>query len=74
MSFLSNLTSTELLFFKYVKELVSAAEASSENYDASKDKRLVDAEPEEKKEMREMIMFKGQSKRLWNELYKVIYF
>lgn len=34
----------------------------------------MDAEPEEKKEMREMIMFKGQSKRLWNELYKVIYF
>lgn len=57
-----------------MQELVSAAEASSENYDASKDKRLVDAEPEEKKEMREMIMFKGQSKRLWNELYKVIYF
>lgn len=47
------------------------AEASAGNYVHSKDKNLVDYEPDDKKEAREMVMFKGQSKRLWNELYKV---
>lgn len=54
-----------------LQELVSTAEESAEKYDISKDRSRVDAEPEDKKEAREMIMFKGQSKRLWNELYKV---
>lgn len=55
-----------------LNEFVSAAEASSNNYDSNSDKNLVNVESDDKKEAREMIMFKGQSKRLWNELYKVI--
>ncbi|KFM70637.1 Nucleolar GTP-binding protein 2, partial [Stegodyphus mimosarum] len=53
-----------------LEEFVNAAEESAENYDASKDKNLVTEK--ERKEAKEMIMLKGQSKRLWNELYKVI--
>lgn len=55
-----------------LEELVTTAEESTEKYDSTKDGDLVGVEKEDKKEMREMIMFKGQSKRLWNELYKVI--
>lgn len=56
-----------------LKELLSTAEESTEKYDKSKDRSLLEnVEKEEKKEAREMVMFKGQSKRLWNELYKVI--
>ncbi|KAG8178966.1 hypothetical protein JTE90_013122 [Oedothorax gibbosus] len=54
-----------------LEEFASAAQASSGSYDITKDKSLVNRE-EERKVAREMIMFKGQSKRLWNELYKVI--
>lgn len=38
----------------------------------SKDKDIVIDNPEPKMEARERIMSKGQSKRIWNELYKVI--
>ncbi|GBO43296.1 hypothetical protein AVEN_139411-1, partial [Araneus ventricosus] len=51
-------------------ELASTAQESAENYDSSKDTSLITDEDKERKESREMIMLKGQSKRLWNELYK----
>ncbi|GBO42905.1 hypothetical protein AVEN_214405-1, partial [Araneus ventricosus] len=54
-------------------ELASTAQESAENYDSSKDTSLITDEDKERKESREMIMLKGQSKRLWNELYKVIH-
>jgi nuclear GTP-binding protein len=37
-----------------------------------KDKDLVTDEPDFKEESKEPLFNKGQSKRLWNELYKVI--
>ncbi|GBM74321.1 Nucleolar GTP-binding protein 2 [Araneus ventricosus] len=55
-----------------LEELASTAQESAENYDSSKDTSLITDEDKERKESREMIMLKGQSKRLWNELYKVI--
>ncbi|GIY45762.1 nucleolar GTP-binding protein 2 [Caerostris darwini] len=55
-----------------LEDFVQAAEESADVYDPSKDRSLVTGLDEEKKEAREMIMLKGQSKRLWNELYKVI--
>ncbi|CAL1291748.1 unnamed protein product [Larinioides sclopetarius] len=55
-----------------LEEFASAAQESAEKYDSSKDTSLITDEDKERKESREMIMLKGQSKRLWNELYKVI--
>ncbi|GIY94612.1 nucleolar GTP-binding protein 2 [Caerostris extrusa] len=55
-----------------LEDFVQAAEESADVYDPSKDRSLVTGLDEQKKEAREMIMLKGQSKRLWNELYKVI--
>lgn len=52
--------------------LVNKASASSESYSAEKDQDLVRGEPEFKEENREVIFRAGQSKRVWNELYKVI--
>lgn len=56
-----------------LEDYITAAEDSVMKYDSSKDTDLInpDADPE-RKEAKEMIMLKGQSKRLWNELYKVI--
>ncbi|CAN7938791.1 unnamed protein product [Ixodes hexagonus] len=54
-----------------LQELLQAADASAEKYDEAKDVDLVkDQEP--KDQAREEVMAKGQSKRIWNELYKVI--
>ncbi|KAM7293913.1 nucleolar GTP-binding protein 2 [Ixodes scapularis] len=54
-----------------VAELVQAVDALSQKYDATKDGDLVrDEEPKDR--AREEVMAKGQSKRIWNELYKVI--
>ncbi|GFQ79314.1 nucleolar GTP-binding protein 2 [Trichonephila clavata] len=53
-----------------LEEFVNTAQESAGKYDASKDMSL-DRE-RELKENKEMLMLKGQSKRLWNELYKVI--
>ncbi|EDV23379.1 uncharacterized protein TRIADDRAFT_27600 [Trichoplax adhaerens] len=41
-------------------------------YDANQDKDLERATPDTKDETQEMIFTAGQSKRIWNELYKVI--
>lgn len=55
-----------------LESLVAVAEASSEKYSKEQDPSLIKEELEPKSEAREMIMKKGQSKRIWGELYKVI--
>ncbi|XP_076320055.1 nucleostemin 2 [Tachypleus tridentatus] len=55
-----------------IQSLVTTAEQSTGKYDISKDHNLVTDDVTPKQEPREMIMTKGQSKRIWNELYKVI--
>ncbi|XP_018412743.1 PREDICTED: nucleolar GTP-binding protein 2 isoform X1 [Nanorana parkeri] len=53
-------------------ELVLNAEASAESYDQEKDRDLVTEDTGVREEVREEIYKKGQSKRIWGELYKVI--
>ncbi|KAM3613666.1 uncharacterized protein V6R79_003265 [Siganus canaliculatus] len=55
-----------------VKDLVEQAEASAQSYSADKDKDLVTEDTGVREEVREEIFKKGQSKRIWGELYKVI--
>lgn len=55
-----------------IQSLLEQVQASSEKYNADKDRDLVTEEPEFKEEQQEMIFKAGQSKRVWNELYKVI--
>uniref|UniRef100_A0A672HBU4 Nucleolar GTP-binding protein 2 n=1 Tax=Salarias fasciatus TaxID=181472 RepID=A0A672HBU4_SALFA len=55
-----------------VKDLLEQAEASAMSYDADKDKNLVTEDTGVREEVREEIFKKGQSKRIWGELYKVI--
>lgn len=55
-----------------VKDLLEQAEASAQSYDADKDKDLVTEDTGVRDEVREEIFKKGQSKRIWGELYKVI--
>ncbi len=43
-----------------------------EQYDTDKDGDLVTDTPDYKLETRECIFSKGQSKRIWNELHKVV--
>lgn len=50
---------------------MNKATESSEKYDVEKDQDLERGEPEFKKENIEVIFRAGQSKRVWNELYKV---
>ncbi|CAC5400985.1 NUG2 [Mytilus coruscus] len=52
--------------------LVNKATESSEKYDIEKDQDLERDEPEFREENKEVIFRAGQSKRVWNELYKVI--
>lgn len=54
-----------------LEDLLNVADESSKKYDEAKDTDLV-REYEPKDLAREEIMSKGQSKRIWNELYKVI--
>lgn len=61
-----NLKTTDL------EEMVSRAAGSTELYDADKDADLMHEQPDSKEEARESIMYAGQSKRIWGELYKVI--
>ncbi|CAI9562121.1 unnamed protein product [Staurois parvus] len=53
-------------------ELLLNAEASAESYDQEKDRDLVTEDTGVREEAREEIYKKGQSKRIWGELYKVI--
>ncbi|KAL9980799.1 hypothetical protein ACROYT_G009437 [Oculina patagonica] len=55
-----------------VKGFMEAAELSSEMYDEEKDTNIVREDDGEKVEAKESLFTKGQSKRIWNELYKVI--
>nr|XP_024660028.1 nucleolar GTP-binding protein 2-like [Maylandia zebra] len=55
-----------------VKDLVEQAEASALSYNAENDKDLVTEDTGVRAEAREEIFKKGQSKRIWGELYKVI--
>lgn len=55
-----------------VKDLLEQAEASGLTYNADKDKDLVTEDTGVRMEVREEIFKKGQSKRIWGELYKVI--
>ncbi|XP_068592091.1 nucleolar GTP-binding protein 2 [Cebidichthys violaceus] len=60
------------LMVEDVKDLVEKAEASVLTYDADKDRDLVTEDTGVREEVREEIFKKGQSKRIWGELYKVI--
>ncbi|XP_037532071.1 nucleolar GTP-binding protein 2 [Nematolebias whitei] len=60
------------LMVEGVKDLVERAEASTLSYNADKDKDLVTEDTGVREEAREEIFKKGQSKRIWGELYKVI--
>lgn len=53
-------------------ELLEKAEALANNYDLQKDRDLVTEDTGVRDEAREEIYKKGQSKRIWGELYKVI--
>lgn len=53
-------------------ELLLNAEASAKSYDHEKDRDLVTEDTGVREEAREEIYKKGQSKRIWGELYKVI--
>ncbi|KAK5604689.1 Nucleolar GTP-binding protein 2 [Crenichthys baileyi] len=55
-----------------VKDLLERAEASALSYSADKDTNLVTEDTGVRDEVREEIFKKGQSKRIWGELYKVI--
>lgn len=55
-----------------MKDLVDQAQASAETYSADKDRDLVTEDSGIRNEAREEIFKKGQSKRIWGELYKVI--
>ncbi|XP_063810416.1 nucleolar GTP-binding protein 2 [Pseudophryne corroboree] len=55
-----------------VHELLQNAEALAETYDQDKDRDLVTEDTGVRDEVREEIFKKGQSKRIWGELYKVI--
>ncbi|XP_065600408.1 nucleolar GTP-binding protein 2 [Cyrtonyx montezumae] len=61
-----NLTASDM------QSLLENAEASSESYDQGKDRDLVTEDTGVRDEAQEEIFKKGQSKRIWGELYKVI--
>lgn len=60
------------LMVEDVKDLVEQAEASALSYNADNDKDLMTEDTGVREEAREEIFKKGQSKRIWGELYKVI--
>eukprot|EP00842_Homolaphlyctis_polyrhiza_P000057 jgi/Hompol1/1051/HPOL_001161-RA len=55
-----------------LEDLASLADGKIESYDVDKDERLKSNVDGTIPEMRDPIFTKGQSKRIWNELYKVI--
>ncbi|XP_048008174.1 nucleolar GTP-binding protein 2 [Megalobrama amblycephala] len=55
-----------------LKDFAEQAEVSAQSYSAEKDRDLVSEDSGVKDEVREEIFKKGQSKRIWGELYKVI--
>ncbi|XP_035606632.1 nucleolar GTP-binding protein 2 [Oncorhynchus keta] len=55
-----------------MKDLAEQAEVSVQTYSTEKDRDLVTEDDGVREEAREEIFKKGQSKRIWGELYKVI--
>uniref|UniRef100_A0A672QW47 Nucleolar GTP-binding protein 2 n=1 Tax=Sinocyclocheilus grahami TaxID=75366 RepID=A0A672QW47_SINGR len=55
-----------------LKDFAEQAEVSAQSYISEKDRDLVSEDSGVKDEAREEIFKKGQSKRIWGELYKVI--
>ncbi len=53
-------------------ELAAAASEANDNYDSDKDKNSLKEDEGVRERPREYIFSAGQSKRIWNELYKVI--
>uniref|UniRef100_G3TLD5 Nucleolar GTP-binding protein 2 n=1 Tax=Loxodonta africana TaxID=9785 RepID=G3TLD5_LOXAF len=60
------------LFASDMQSLMENAETSTESYDQGKDRDLVAEDTGVRNEAQEEIYKKGQSKRIWGELYKVI--
>ncbi|KAM8788936.1 nucleolar GTP-binding protein 2 [Rhynchonycteris naso] len=60
------------LFSSDMQSLVENAEMSTESYDVGKDRDLETEDTGVRNEAQEEIYKKGQSKRIWGELYKVI--
>lgn len=60
------------LFASDMQSLLENAEMSTESYDQGKDRDLVTEDPGVRNEAQEEIYKKGQSRRIWGELYKVI--
>ncbi|XP_047373226.1 nucleolar GTP-binding protein 2 isoform X1 [Sciurus carolinensis] len=60
------------LFASDMQSLIENAEMSTESYDQGKDRDLVTEDTGVRTEAQEEIYKKGQSKRIWGELYKVI--
>ncbi|EHB17132.1 Nucleolar GTP-binding protein 2 [Heterocephalus glaber] len=60
------------LFAIDMQSLIEKAEISTESYDQGKDRDLVTEDTGVRNEAQEEIYKKGQSKRIWGELYKVI--
>ncbi|EGW00546.1 nucleolar GTP-binding protein 2 [Cricetulus griseus] len=60
------------LFASDMQSLLENAEMSTESYDQGKDRDLVTEDTGVRNEAQEEIYKKGQSKRIWGELYKVI--
>ncbi|XP_011356310.1 nucleolar GTP-binding protein 2 isoform X2 [Pteropus vampyrus] len=60
------------LFSSDMQSLVENAEMSTGSYDQGKDRDLVTEDTGVRNEAQEEIYKKGQSKRIWGELYKVI--
>ena len=55
-----------------LESLVKAAEAKSESYKEDEDRDRVQDRPDAEPAQRDWIFGAGQSRRIWNELYKVI--
>lgn len=55
-----------------LEEMVAKAETANESYNEDKDKARVTEEADLKDQPREYIFAAGKSKRIWNELYKVV--
>ncbi|XP_004372150.1 nucleolar GTP-binding protein 2 isoform X1 [Trichechus manatus latirostris] len=60
------------LFASDMQSLIENAETSMDSYDQGKDRDLVAEDTGVRNEAQEEIYKKGQSKRIWGELYKVI--
>ncbi|EDW00595.1 nucleolar GTP-binding protein 2 [Drosophila grimshawi] len=55
-----------------LEDLSRAADEQAEQYDATKDVDLIREDTGEKKLVRDWVFGAGQSKRIWNELHKVV--